>query len=298
MKQLISRDFEIILHVGSHRTGTTFFQHVLRDNSQYLQNQGVTFWGPPSIRNKKFFGMFRNPSDLETSKVESIVKANTAVLKSDIEGLIKDQQTRLLISEENILGNMRDNFRQEILYPDASKRLSLFENVFGAFCGKVSLTIRPYEQYWASAAAFLISRGRNIPSQEKIDRIAFSARTWRQIISEIVQVFPAAEIVVWNFESFVEKPEVQVQILTNQAVKLATDPVYKPKNVSPSCEVLQDILINKGDFISASIIGSSGKYFQPFSNHQIQHFRQAYEADLEWLLSGADGKVTFHGNYK
>ncbi len=50
----IVRLMDIVLHVGSHRTGSTSFQHYLRSNRAHLMAQGTALWEPNMLRKGLF----------------------------------------------------------------------------------------------------------------------------------------------------------------------------------------------------------------------------------------------------
>ena len=106
----------IVVHLGAHRTATTLFQKTLADNRQRLSERGICFLGPEQIRNGDFKGLMIHRSQVTLWRSR---KAQTAAqkLRSTLDSERRAGR-RVILSEENILGNIRSNVDTMSIYPN------------------------------------------------------------------------------------------------------------------------------------------------------------------------------------
>ena len=285
---------DILLHIGAHRTGTSSLQMGIGKNRQMLKKMGITYWGPSMIRKGLFAGMFRPPNTLDGDENVKIANQSKSNINSKIQNLSERGQTKLLISEENIMGSMKTNLREAELYPNLFMRLAHFSSLFGSNCAKIGISLRAYDEYWASSIAFSITHGYHFPSKDELTRLVNQTRSWRDIVVEVSEVFPNAKILVWDFNSLAGKNEEIVKLLTGVKLESEFLPLDNVRhNASPRLSKLKEILMDRGDFITANKIPDHNSTYQPFTAVQIDHLKSKFQADLDWLKDGADGVAHF-----
>lgn len=75
---------------------------------------------------------------------------------------------RVLVSDENMMGSVRENLRLGDLYCEVGERMARFGEAFGeAFGDQISdgaLNIRASKGYWASALTYGLRRWRDCPA--------------------------------------------------------------------------------------------------------------------------------------
>ncbi|GHC67180.1 hypothetical protein [Neogemmobacter tilapiae] len=235
---------EVVLHLGAHRTGTTLFQHFLSSNLDFLNNVGIDILVPPATR---------------------------AGLLQDIQ----PQDGRLLISEENLMGNMQDNVAMARLYPLATQRLRALDNLLG-HCQRVMLSVRNPADWWPSAIAFSLTRGMALPEADQIQAIARSDRHWTDVVSDVRAILPNAEIVVREFNWAVDRPRQQLRQATRWeevAGALARTRVHNPR---PDRSEMDRILTERGQKPLAGL----GDSYEPFDPKTRRRLTRAYLDDL------------------
>lgn len=273
---------EIILHVGAHRSGTTTFQQYMRSQIADLEAQSVGFWGPVRTRKSIFPGLFRHPSNPKVAhRAEGRVQMHLA--RSRIGGV-----KQLLVSDENMIGASRQCLREGALYPAIGDRMARISAAFGGQVTRVVMTIRAQDLWWASAAAFTVARGHPIPSSEHRDRIAQSARTWRDVITDLACAVPDAELLVMPFEKSAGSPHLLLKAATG--FDAAPDAQTPWLNRSLNARDLRGLLADQG--ADPSQIPDQAVRWQPFSTEQTAQLRENYADDLHWLTAGADGLAT------
>lgn len=279
---------DVILHLGAHRTGTTTLQVFLENNRDNLNEIGTEFWGPNRTRSGLFSGLIKNPSDVTHDAVLR-GERSSGLIRMEMDRLAHSQVKSLIVSEENMIGVMGNNLGVAGLYPDAKARLDRFTSAFGSRCKRIALSIRSYDKYWTSVFAFSIERGRAAPSRDLLDHLVTQPRRWRNIICEISQVFPNAELIIWPFEGFIGQVDQQLAVLNGAAVPNQMRGRGNWHNPSAGIDKLRQVFIDRGEHAYAADLTTENARWQPFDNNHLAAFRDQYEEDIDWLRGGADG---------
>ena len=270
---------DVILHIGAHRCATTSFQHYMRSNSKQLSAQGIGFWGPLRTRAGLFRGIQPEPKIRlnRNLKVRAQGRVQLQCAKSAELGV-----TKLVISDENMLGTMRGNARFADLYGGAGERLSRFGEAFRGYLSDVVINIRSPELYWASLFGFFAQHGRGVPHPGLLERIADTRRTWRDVISDVACAVPNARIHVFPFEQFAGQPDAQLAQVTGRPAPRHY--ARERHNATPDLALLRCIM----EPAEGPLPEGHGRWM-PFTDSQRAILRETYADDLMWLASGADG---------
>jgi hypothetical protein len=109
------KHIQIILHAGAHKTASTRLQNRLLENEHLFAKTGCSYLGPERIRDE--FGTLWRALGRSDSPAEQKIKL--AALAAG--------RSRLLISEENIIGGFKDLMsgpNRAMIYPKALERLT------------------------------------------------------------------------------------------------------------------------------------------------------------------------------
>ncbi len=280
---------DIYLHIGSHRTATTTFQSYLTRNSTVLTAAGLSVWGPKRLRDGFFSGLLKRPQDITPDDQR---RAHRSLGRIGVELTLAERQglRAVLLSEENIMGSVRNNLRQQVLYPDLDFRLDRLRPAFQGRVRRVGIGIRSYDSYWASALAFAVARGHRCPTEEVLDRLVTQPRRWRHVIEEVAAVLGGAEIIVWPFEAIAGRPERQLASLAGPQMPLPTAGARDWCNASPRVDDLRRLAATQGQ--APELLPRGEGRWQPFDEAQQLAMRAQYAQDLAWLRDGADGLAT------
>lgn len=271
---------DVILHVGAHRTGSTSFQQYLRAHRAGLEDLGIGFWGPWRTRTGLLDGI------VSPGQGRAQVARRAGRLRMTLADCARRDLTALVVSDENMLGTPRRNLRHGALYHDAGERLARLSHAFGQ-PRRVVLQIRALDAWWASAIAWLVPRGEALPGPAHLDRIAADPRGWRQVITDIACACPGSEIVVTPFETFGNRPDRLLSVMTGQGALPVTRAGAFWANRRPDLKALRACLAERGQ--DGGELRTDGPRWQPFDPAQGATLRERYADDLFWLLSGADG---------
>lgn len=258
-------------------------QRLLSRNADYLATRRIAVWVPKRTRDGLLTGVLGDPGRVDARRN---VKAHrtagrVAMLSSE---LSHAGVRRLVISEENILGGLRENLLLGRLYPTVSARV---ERAAAALPGidHVVLSIRSPDAWWTSVFACQMMRGFAPPDRATLDTIMRVRRSWRDVIGDVAGVLPDARLTVWIHEDMASRPEVALRELTGEMPQCR----YVPRlNESPSCAALQARLLDEG-WITA--LPQVAGHYAPFTPDERAQLRDRYDADLSWLREGADGLI-------
>lgn len=284
---------DVILHLGAHRTGTTTLQQLLQRNQAALSEAGLQSWTPDRTRAGLLAGLVQRPQDL-TPQIEARARRSTGIIGIEIERLAKSGCRQLLISEENLIGAVRNNLRESRLYPKADVRLARLGPALAQHVTTIGLSIRSFDAYWTSSIAFGVAQGHAMPGQPKLQQLVEQPRRWRHLVQEIATAFPRAKILVWPFERYVSQPEAQLASMTN-GLQLSY-PLSGSRdwhNSSPRLDKLRRILTIRGEAHAASRLPEGNGRWTPFDTDQREALRRQYLEDLAWFSSKANSFARF-----
>ncbi len=272
---------DVILHLGAHRCATTSFQSYLRLNADRLRAQQIGSWGPRRTRAGLFSGLVPGPRAAtgRDAQRQAIGRVQVNLQRSAESGL-----AHLLVSDENMMGSLRENLAICDLYCGVGERVARHLAAFDGHVTGLMLNIRSLDMYWASAMAYAATTGlsRGLPHSHSIARIAASRRGWRDVISDIASVAPGLRLQVLPFETFAGRPETQVQALTGQTVP--RDHARERLSVAPR---LPELRASLGP--DPRLEGGDTGRWMPFDPDQAAALRETYADDIMWLTAGADG---------
>lgn len=189
---------EFHLHLGAHRTGTTAAQKLLAQHPDLLRAGGVAYLGPDLLRG---WGMYDTLHRMAEGRAETAqIDATRDVLSEYFAEA--GPATRLVMSDENLTGNLLQCYQTASLYPDATANLVALSRLLPVQPNLVCFSIRDFAGYWQSAYAHLASRTR--VRGFDADRLAqSSANTWLPVLHRAKAAFPEARLKVFGYDSLI-----------------------------------------------------------------------------------------------
>ena len=181
------------LHVGAHKTATTHLQATLIRHRAQLAEAGVKFLRPDDIR--ALIGSGRRAA-ARMGAFPSIRRSGAARRLARL-----DQGAgRIVLSDENSLGQCIEIFRRNSLYPTAMRRLTIWRRLAAQRETIVYLSIRNHAEFLSGAYVQSI---RNAPlHRPEVRRLAEMPRRWTDIAEDIRLALPGARLRVWAYEDY------------------------------------------------------------------------------------------------
>lgn len=281
LQQRIAKAMNVLLHVGAHRCATTSFQHYLRQNAAVLGQQGIGFWGPLRTRKGLFSGIL-NPSVGNMGAAKSARRAMGRVQLNLIHARDKGVRT-LIVSDENMIGSVRQNLRLGELYCGIGERMARFNQAFDGRVSQVVLSVRSLDLFWASSMGYAVARGRQVPSRAELRRLTRNTRSWRDVITDLACAMPGARIRVLPFERFAGRPDKQLSLMSD--IQTPSHCSCAWRNATPRLRDLRQRLPQA----QAALLPRGEGRWMPFDPAQRAEMRSRYEDDMAWLAAGADG---------
>jgi hypothetical protein len=127
-----------------------------------------------------------------------------------------------------------------------------------------------------------------VPTPDQCEEIAASARTWRDVITDLACAVPSAEVLVTPFEQSAGNPQMLLNMATG--VDAPSDAPAPWLNRSLNARDLRGLLADQG--ADPTQIPDTLMRWQPFTPQQAAQLRENYADDLHWLIAGADGLAT------
>lgn len=279
----LTRRPPVTLHLGAHRTATTGVQRLLEHNADHLRAHGIAVWGPKRTRGGLLAGVLGDPGRACARRDVNAHRAagRVAMLRGE---LAQTGTRRLIVSDENILGGLRENLLLGRLYPTVRARLDRLEAVFPGI-DHVVLSIRSPDAWWTSVFAFLMTRGFAPPDRATLDAVLASRRGWRHVIADVAKAVPDARLSVWTHEDMAAQSAQAVDHLTGVQARERHVPRL---NASPGAAVLQARLHDEG---CMTVLPHVAGHYAPFTPDERAQLRDRYDEDLAWLRDGADGLI-------
>ncbi|WP_298430970.1 hypothetical protein [uncultured Jannaschia sp.] len=275
----------VTLHLGAHRSASSSLQRLLERNETHLGRCGTAIWTPRRTRAGLLTGVLGDPGRQEARRDAAAHRAagRVAMLRHEMSG---QGMSRLIVSDENGLGGLRENVLMARLYPTVSGRLARLSLVLPGI-DRVCLCIRSPDSWWSSAFAFLMTRGFAPPDRATLDAIVAARRGWRDVIADLAAALPDARLTVWDYDGLGGHPETAYAHMTGHAARYAD---AGRVNASPGLADLRARLRDEGCF---ETVAGEGDRFMPFAPAARDRLRTRHAADLAWLRAGADGLATY-----
>jgi hypothetical protein len=274
---------EIVLHIGAHRTGTTGFQNYMRRNATTLSARGIGFWGPGRTRRPWFASVYaplNSAFDPKPCGHRRDDRLRRQIEKAEGRGI-----GTLIISDENMMGSIRQNIRHGQLYPGVGERLACVIDAFGGRIRRLLVSPRSLEHYWCSSLSYGVGRGIPVPTRDKLSSIGHGRRGWREVITEVSRSVPSVDIRVLPFETYQGRPDAFLAAGADVAAPVNRD--QTPVNAAPTLPELRRVLLAHGQ--AASVLPFGMGRWNPFTNEEHSALREVYADDMMWLTAGADG---------
>jgi len=279
------------MHIGAHKTATSYMQKKLALNVDLLARRGIHY-DPLETFRKGFTPLLNEPTTRENDYVKLLNgKAKTM---------------SLLISEENIMGVPGDLPREHKYYIRVRQRLARTAELFHTATPEIFLSLREYAAFAVSMYGEYIRHQKYMPFAEYQAIFTASNFSWLSVVDEIFAAVPGARLTLWDFSNFrnIEKQVFQAM--------LGFDPDIFQNPEGPVRESFSDVAVRAIEALSGALkhedvkrlINPIGRNlpkgdlypaFDPLNAEMKASLKAQYKTDLE-AIAAKYPAVAFIGN--
>jgi hypothetical protein len=226
----IASTMKVHVHLGVHKTATTFIQSQLHDNRTLLADGDVGFAGIWAIR-RQFTNSFDRLSWFDP--VWSKVTRPQLASKLNVVLANHGKAQTFILSDENLLGLISTNYWLGRLYPRAGSRVRILDSLLRGYGTRYFLAIRRYPDYLTSSWLQLASRGKAPPFERYRARFAPEKRGWAEVVESIARACGPERLTVWTYDWFCADPARVLDLLA-PGIRFAVPEEELRRDVLPS----------------------------------------------------------------
>lgn len=279
----------VCLHIGAHKTATTYIQARLYEKKPVLAEHGIGVVEHAELRD-----VVANRLD----RTEIFGSLGHAFIKPQISASLgrmfaKDPSLdRMVLSDENIAGPMTSATASSGLYPDLRKRLSAVIDSLSAYDVHVHFAVRSYGPFFNSIYAFRAGLRKSQDLALFREKAFARKRGWPAIVADLCAAAGPERVTVWSYEAFVESPETIAAVLLGReelGIFSRDDKLSLPSLSRKGMAVLDRAsdLLSAEEYMGLARSIARFKFdppdrkFSMFGAKEAQELRAAYAQDLE-----------------
>jgi hypothetical protein len=175
---------QIVIHVGTHKTGTTTIQDFLRANRRWFRTEGYLYIGSPLL-----FKMFKNRS--YNSDLVSECKKTFAVKTTAF-----NRNKKFFISCENLSGDPWDGYKNSDIIAE------MLRDIFPNFDVKIVLYLRRQDLFIESLYVQYIQQGGVLSFDEYYNNVSVGVDfNWLNLVEGFSKIFGKSALTIRVFET-------------------------------------------------------------------------------------------------
>lgn len=275
---------KINLHIGAHKTATTFLQEKLSANLASLHRAGIGYLSLTEFR--QHF----------TSKLENHVAAGAHIdqfLPKFFSDTSPPSSPRLILSDENLVGSCADITNKGAPLISGPKRLKLLQTFLSGHQVTMFFAIRSYDTFIASAyCEALRSSPQFVDFPTVKSRLQSKAFDWASIIDTFCESLRPEAVRIWRFEDFRRQPGQVASAIAHDLESLPEEAgasSRRPSFSQSDIDKLHDVARTNGVDAARQMIRELGNQprqadhhnFYPWANDEKHQWESKYSTDCE-----------------
>jgi hypothetical protein len=274
------RGVAVTVHLGAHKTATTYMQAVFAGSLPQLGEVGVAYLPLNSMRMSVTRQVW-TPNEANFSRARGEIRRRMAATVSPTR--------RLLLSDENLIGNPVGR-NSATLYAHAKPNLRTLVRLLGdGVEPEFFLAVRSYERFVPSLYTEAIRHRPFLSFKEYLSAIDLTSVSWHRLVAEICEVVSARRLTLWDFDDFSAIERTVFDAIVPEMAGVALTHPDGPVRPSASdrairaLTALRDVL--DADEVQKVVIPVSeavhdGPAFAPFSERTIRRLRRRFADDV------------------
>ncbi len=185
---------KVIVHLGVHKTATTFVQGELASQAQYLSDNGVLYTPLRQVR-KSF--------------TYQLGKAATGKLVKDLLG----DHPNVVISDENLLGKVNHLLGGD-LYSSGLDNVREVLAELGEHQVSVVITLREATAFLPSMYSEYLRHYSFVSFEEYTDKVGIDNLDWYKLLAPFISLHPDVSFKIFDFNAFSHSKDKWLQTLS------------------------------------------------------------------------------------
>ncbi|MES2657363.1 MAG: hypothetical protein V4689_02035 [Verrucomicrobiota bacterium] len=253
----------IRLHLGAHKTATTYLQKNLARNKATLLDQGVLYVPLADSRSKvsKHIAALSNTS----THAADLPRHREALL----DGLGREDLARchtVLISDENLSGGP-GGFRKGEIYQSITADWARVHDELGPDI-RVAFSIRDYPGFLTSVYSEILRKHRYFPFRRIRKMFGESPTLWSDVHRKFSGVFGEENVTLWDFKDTVGHPAEVMAMLTGTDAPLAIRDSPNRESLSKKAiEFIRDFQKLPGRQLDPPLVAEVARRLYPLAEH-------------------------------
>jgi hypothetical protein len=280
---------EFRIHLGAHKTATTQFQDILEIVFREKKYDKVEYLPRDELRREKFVKYGVNAGSVP--RIQRLARGFGLYRKPMLASLVSrfDNDARVLISEENILGGVNDMLGG--FYQGAGPRISSLKDMVRDNRARIYLSVRNYTDILPSAYCQSL-RGGATPHLFDFYKSGFlnSDCGWPALVEQCLKVFARQDVTVWTFDTYTKNPLAIVEMFSGLSLHFDHE-IPKSEQVTRLTQAqiseIERYLSKNNNRISKEKLRQilsdqrGGDLYAPLSREERSLFDARYQRDLD-----------------
>lgn len=279
----MDKQLSISLHLGAHKTASTHLQQSLQRVPDALLNAQVRFFGPRVLR---------DPEQPLVKLVRSHGADADPTDGSDVLYPLAEGVAHLVLSDENLLGQVMNEHQPGKLYPRAKGRITRLLTGLRSAHTTVFLSIRDPGAWLASLYSQRIKGGQYTGFEEFCAGLVPTEVLWSGLIRRLAQIGGHRGIVVWRYEDYAQIGDQVLESLLGRVPPIGVKLLDRRINSSISEAAIDHLLtrfhdggVMPDDWAKAAQakfpLSKAYPAFDPWSDEEKKAIRHVYLDDIE-----------------
>ena len=239
-------DVKVVLHLGAHKTASTYLQSRLAKSSNALRQMQVGY-----VDLKTFREVVARAGGLRRCQ-HRYAMLSQRTLRAELSGLIQRENIlgaeRVVLSDENILGHLCDLSNAGKFYPTAGPRLRVIREALRDWDLEIVVSVRDYVTFLPSVWSHMVLREGYQPFSPQVARAFLTGgRGWAEVLQDLQRAAPGVPLRLWTFEEFAKLEADVLETLVGPVSRSAVDPLGRhamPGLSGAAVERIEDLVRN------------------------------------------------------
>lgn len=215
---------KVILHIGAHKTATTYLQARLTKNANPLRQMQVGYIGLSAFREAqtKAGGLRRAAPRLAMLSRRSLRIQLTNLIRQEV----AFGAERIVLSDENIMGNMADLSCSQMFYPNVRARIRAMTDALRDWDLEIAVSTRDYATFLPSVWSHMVMRDGYQPfDPEMTYPLLNHGRGWADVLQDVRSAVPSVPLKFWTYEDLSHSEPAVLEMLLGEGVPSVLEPI-------------------------------------------------------------------------